>query len=350
MNIHLFTNQSELQEYDQWIKNHPEGNVWQSVERKQYLDVLGKEVRIYVGKDDERIVCSALVMIDRTSFGLSTWEIPRGPIGEKREKLLERIVSDAKRDKCMALYFSPSRPLEIFNFQFSIFNSSRLVHCEATLQIDLTQSEEEIRKQMKQKGRYNIKVADKNEVEVRESDDIEAYYQLAKQTGERDSYTIVSKKKYETFLTDLPGAFLLLAYSNSEAGNRLPAGQAGKLEADRIPNTEYRIPTAIAGLLGVLWNKKAIYYYGASNHAYRASMAPYALQWAAIQKAKAAGCTTYDLLGVAPPEADAKHPWQGITSFKEKFGGELVSYPAEQVIVLRPMMKKLLEIKRKILQ
>lgn len=322
VNIHLIKNQSELQKYDTWLKNHEDGNLWQSVERKKYLDALGKEVRIYIGEKDKKMMCSALVMIDRTSFGLSTWEIPRGPIWamgceQSAMSLLEKIIEDAKKDKCMALYLSPPKPLQAHSSKLKA--SNRLVHCEATLQIDLTQSEEEILKQMKQKGRYNIKVAEKAGVEVRESEDIDAYYKLAKKTGARDNYTIVSKEKYDAFLYSLPGSYLLLAYQENEP---------------------------IAGLLNVVWNNQAIYYYGASNHAYRASMAPYALQWFAIQKSKADNCATYDFLGIAPPNSDAKHPWQGITSFKERFGGELVTYPPEQMIVLRPFVKKLLELKR----
>ena len=319
MNIHQIQNQSELQKYNQWIKSHAEGNLWQSVEQKKYLEELGKEVRIYIGENNKKMMCSALVMIDRTSFGLSTWEIPRGPIGEGKEELLEKIVEDAKQDACMAVYLSPLHEMQ--HVTCGMQNSQRFVHCEATLVLDLTQSEADILAQMKQKGRYNIKVAEKHGVEVQESRDIDAYYVLAKQTGERDAYTIVSKKKYAAFLQSIPGAFLLLAYQKKEP---------------------------IAGLLGVLWNKKAVYYYGASNHAYRASMAPYALQWAAIQKAKASGCTTYDLLGIAPEEA-VHHAWAGITSFKEKFGGKRLRYPPEQIIVLRPYVQWLLTMKRRIL-
>ena len=104
----------------------------------------------------------------------------------------------------------------------------------------------------------------------------------------------------------------------------------------------------IAGLLGVRWEWKGIYYYGASDRAHRALMAPYALQWAAIKLCKEQGCTAYDLFGIAPPD-QPHHPWAGISDFKEKFGGTVILYPSEQQIVLRPWKHRIVKMKRKIL-
>ncbi len=105
----------------------------------------------------------------------------------------------------------------------------------------------------------------------------------------------------------------------------------------------------IAGLIGVIHGPAGIYYYGASSYASRALMAPYALQWEAIQHCKRNGCVSYDLLGVAPVHGGPDHPWAGISSFKEKFGGAFLTYPPEQQIVLKPFVLKLLLLKRKML-
>lgn len=352
MEIRILKQASEFQKYDAWVKSQPLGNLWQSLERKQYLEALGKEVRLYLAEEDKKIMATALVMIDRTSFGFSTWDVPRGPVWSSEQAavdLLERIGEDAKQDRCLALYYSPLVKLEAGSLKLKacrlpLISSPRFIQAEATRLINLSQSEEEILAQMKPKGRYNIRVADKHDVQIWESEDIEAYYKLAKATGARDNYTIVSKKKYETFLKHLPGSFLLLAYPPLPAVASLSAVASAKDEAKAgspSPN-----PSPIAGLLGVIWNNQAIYYYGASDHAHRALMAPYALQWAAIQKAKLAGCETYDLLGIAPPGSEG-HPWQGITSFKEKFGGQVVAYPPEQMTVFKPWVMKGLEVKRR---
>jgi lipid II:glycine glycyltransferase (peptidoglycan interpeptide bridge formation enzyme) len=232
---------------------------------------------------------------------------------------MERIVKDAHKEGCMVLHTSPVTAMEIPGAR----PSERHVHCEATRIVDLTATEEEILAQMKQKGRYNIRLAEKGGVTVQECTDVAAFAALAQQTGSRDGFTALPKARYEAFLRALPGSFLLLAYDTQK--------------------------TPVAGLLGVVWNGRGIYYYGASSYAHRALMAPYALQWAAIRHCKAQGCHSYDLLGIAPPSAGEDHPWAGITRFKEQFGGTVHTYPAEQELVLRPIAKTLLDWKRRIL-
>jgi len=290
------------------------------------MEALGRDVRLYVFEAGNVIKASALVVIDRTLFGFSTWEIPRGPLlsdqwaedSEQYENFLEQILKDAQKERCIIFYCSPLHPLPTGHW--SLITSKRYVHCEATRIIDLTESEESLLAQMHQKGRYNIRVAQKHEITVKQSDDIDAFYTLLGDTGTRDGFTIHPKLHYKAFLQHLRGSFLLLAFTK-----------------DSKP---------IAGLLGVIWDKKGIYYYGASSYASRALMAPYLVQWEAMRHCKTRGCKTYDLLGIAP-HSDQPHPWGGMSAFKEKFGGKIVTYPPEQQIVLRPWIAKMLRWKRK---
>ncbi len=323
MDIRLLPSGEDLGRYDAWVRTHPHGNLWQSPERKQYLEAIGKEVKVYVAEENDLIIASALVMIDKTSFGLSTWDCARGPLGDGN--LLDRIIADAKSEKCMSLYFSPPGS-SLLTTHYPLVTSKRHIHAQATRILDLTVSDDQLLAQMKPKGRYNIGVAEKHGVTVSRSDDAEAFYALVRETSKRDGFTRLSLGRYRAFLTSQPGSFLLLAFD--------PSGHSQK---------------AVAGLMGVIWNGTGLYYYGASSYEHRALMAPYLLQWEAMKLCKAAGCTNYDLLGIAPADAAADHPWQGITSFKEKFGGTYVEYPAEQEIVLRPFTKKALSIKRSIL-
>lgn len=337
-----------MDRYERWIRNHPRSTMWQSLERKTYLEALGRTTRIYVAENEGEISASALVAIDTTAFGLSTWEIARGPIWGVEDgewgvgNLLQQIYDDAHDEDCLTLFISPQLPLP--PTPYSLSPSNRLVHCEATRIVHIANTEEEILAQMKPKGRYNIKLAEKSGVTVRSSDSIEAFYALIEKTGGRDGFTHHPMAHYRTFLEKMPGAFLLLAYP---------------------PPPSPCIP--IAGLIGVIWGTTGIYYYGASDHDYRALMAPYALQWESIRLCKAQGCTAYDLLGIAPPTNDSwatgndqhdhspltsrhskAHPWEGISSFKEKFGGTVVTYPPEQMLLLRPWVWRLLQVKRRI--
>ncbi len=316
---------SDYQAYSAWVRGHPHGSLWQSLEWKAFQETLGRDVRVYLQQEKGAIVASALVVIDRTSFGLSTWEVPKGPLGGMGRRgsgvgnLIKAILADAQKERSMALYLSPQdtlpptpRPLR---------PTKRHQWPEATRIIDITSPEDAILLQMKPKGRYNIGVAKKHGVSVEQSEDIEAFYELLRVTGDRDRFGILPRKHYETFLQSLPGSFLLLA---------------------RVPTQK----KPVAGLLGVLWGLQGMYYYGASSYAERAIMAPYLLQWEAMRHCKAQGCQTYDLLGIAPPGAPMSHPWSGISAFKEKFGGTVVTYPPEEQVVLRPWTERALRWKR----
>ncbi|MDA1209148.1 MAG: peptidoglycan bridge formation glycyltransferase FemA/FemB family protein [bacterium] len=340
MHIQQCTTEQDLARYTKWLASSEHNSLWQSAAWKHYQETLGREVRIYTAHDGDSIKASALVVIDKTIGGLSTWDIPRGPlsggqgVGSRESRvgeLLKEIIEDAKREKCMSLYFSPTFSLPPIPDSLlpDPRNSRRHQQPEATRIIDLTKSEEDILMQMKQKGRYNIKVARKNDVTVKESDDIDAFYALTKETGKRDGFTGLSKRAYQTFLDEVPGSFLLLAYLSAEVDDKQTK--------------------PIAGVLSVVYGSQGTYYYGASSHAHRASMAPYLLQWESMQFCKVKGCTSYDLLGTAPSGSGDDHPWKGITAFKEKFGGEEVLYAHEQEIILKPLASTLLSLKRKVI-
>jgi len=329
--ISQVTSTKDLDLYDQWLKNHPKGNFWQSIERKAYVEALGGKVRIYIAKYNGKIVCSAQVVIDTTIAGLSVWDIPRGPIETESGKwkvesavevLMRKIIDDAKHEKCIALYCSPVTEMQ--NTKYKMENSSRHIHCEATRIIDISQTEEDILAQMKQKGRYNIRLAKKHGIHGEDSNDIDGFIDMVKETAARDKFMPLAPEKYRAFYENLEESFLIMAYSPDN-------------------NTK-----PIAGLLGLIWNNQGIYYYGASVHEHRAFMAPYRIQWRAMRFCKERGCTSYDLLGIAPEGSGPTHPWAGISGFKEKFGGEVVAYPPEQVIILRPFVYWLLQMKRKI--
>lgn len=342
MDIHRLTTDQDPARYDSWIRNHPRGSLWQSLEWKRYQETLGRQTRLYVGENDGQIQLSALVVIDRTVAGLSTWEIARGPVGldsdeEAVVKLMDKITHDAQRDRCLSLSVSPSSELPALRYPLE--PSHRHQQPEATILLNLNLSDDQLLAQMHEKGRYNIRLAERKGVTVEQSADTHAFFQLVKRTAARDGFTHPSERTYEAFRKNLPDAFLLLAFGPEQA-------------------------EPIAGLLGTTWNGTGIYYYGASDHQFRALQAPSLLQWHAMQLCRNLGCHTYDLFGIAPTvtriqgsatgndgqaTSDPHHPWASVTDFKRKFGGTVVTYPPEQEILLRPVTKKLLDLKRRII-
>lgn len=321
------TSENDYLGFDSFVRSHPRGSLWQSLAWKSYQEALGREVRVYAAREGDLWFAGALVVIDRTALNFSTWEMPRGPLWlEGHEKalkeVLQRILDDAREERCLHVYLSSMAALSLGKIWSE---SRRFIQPEATIVVDVTAEDEQILAQMKPKGRYNIALAERHGVQVSESRDIDAFYGLLRDTADRDRFATHPPAHYKVFLDALPGSFLLLSTCATEKAQK-----------------------PIAGLLGVIWGTTGYYYYGASAYAYRALMAPYLLQWAAMRLCKARGCTGYDLLGVAPPGAGEGHPWRGITAFKEKFGGRFMEYPTELQCTLRPVASFVLRAKRRV--
>ena len=181
---------------------------------------------------------------------------------------------------------------------------------KTSLILNLNQDEADLLLQMKPKGRYNIRVANKHGVTVESDKQVDDFYALLLKTGDRDRFGIHPKSYYQNMLDSMP-----------ENAQLLLAEYEGKV---------------IAGGIFVYLDEWGIYYYGASDNDYRNVMAPYLIQWHAIKEAKERGCKYYDFLGIAPEHAK-NHPWKGVTEFKKKFGGEVVNYPKAREIIIRPV-------------
>jgi lipid II:glycine glycyltransferase (peptidoglycan interpeptide bridge formation enzyme) len=168
-------------------------------------------------------------------------------------------------------------------------------------------SEDDILARMKQKTRYNVRLAEKKGVTVRAWDDLDGFHQMVQVTGGRDGFGVHSLEYYRR-------AYALFH----------PTGMAELLVA------EYE-GQPLAALMAFARGRRAWYVYGASNDQERNRMPTYLLQWEAIRWAKSHGCTEYDLWGV-PDEDEAKLEAEfesrhdglwGVYRFKRGFGGKL---------------------------
>ena len=198
---------------------------------------------------------------------------------------------------------------------------------EHTLVINLAKSEEEILAQMKQKGRYNIKIAEKNNILVRKTRNIDNFYDLYGRTGKRHKITFRNKNYFQALLDNLE-----------------PKGYGELFEAyGQVEGKE----TVLASAICTFYKGKAIYLFGASSDEHKNLMAPYKLQWEMIREAMRRQCTTYDFFGIAP-EDKPNHPWAGVTRFKKQFGGEEIEIHGSYDKVFKPLGYKLFKIAEKL--
>lgn len=108
-------------------------------------------------------------------------------------------------------------------------------------------------------------------------------------------------------------------YFEDQAGCLMPR-QAMRLEL------AYQADLPLGAAIIHDWGDTAYYTYAASLPEARNKDVSGLLLWQAILNAKDRGIKAFDLFGIAPPNADSSHPWYGFSSFKEKFGGEVVEY------------------------
>lgn len=290
-------------------------NLWQSPLWEKFQKKLGRKTWFF--QNDKSI---ALVIKYPLPCGFNWLDIGRGPIGEF--DLLNEIVSKLQKEepKTIFIRIMPNQEVKIKNFKINKAHANH--QPETTLKLDLTQTEAEILNQMKPKGRYNIRLSERKGVKVFKSNNIEAFYKLTQETTMRDSFFGHSLVFYKTLLESFgKQAELLLA--------------------------EYQNQIIAAGIF-VYTQEEAIYYYGASSNQHRNVMAPYLLQWKAIQESKKRECKQYDFLGIAPVNAPKNHPWKGVTDFKKKFGGEVINYYPAQEIILKPFFYLILILMKKI--
>lgn len=164
--------------------------------------------------------------------------------------------------------------------------------------LDIRPEPDELLRAMKQKTRYNIRLAGKKGVEVTEAGpaDLDEFYALFKETAERDDFFIHGRDVYERMYR--------LFW---DAGNftMLIARYQGEL---------------IAAVTLVRFGPTCWYLQGASSNRHRNLMAPYLLQWKGIEWARSQGCSEYDFRAV-PDLLREDQDMYGVYRFKEGFGG-----------------------------
>ncbi len=92
---------------------------------------------------------------------------------------------------------------------------------------------------------------------------------------------------------------------------------------------------AVAAIMVVRFGRRAVYLFGGSSGEHSNLQPTYAVQWAAMQDAREAGCVWYDLWGV-PPSDDPSHAWHGLWQFKMGFRGERTTYCGAWEYAIRP--------------
>ncbi len=274
-------------------------------------------------KQNGVIVAMASIGIRRIGFAKVLY-VPKGAVlpyenAELTHEILDFLQQFARQQGAIWLKIDPDVPLAIgvpgetdealcevgqtlqANLQARGWRfSDDQVQFRNTICVDLTRSEDEILAAMSQNTRRKVRTGEKKGVTIRAAtlDDLEMLYALYQTTGERDQFLIRPREYYL-----------------HEWRYLMAAGLAHALIA------EYE-KTPIAQVILFHFGQKCWYFYGASSNAERERMPNYALQWAAMQWAKAQGYTIYDMWG-APNIFDENDSMWGVYEFKRGFRGSV---------------------------
>jgi len=293
------------QEWNELVGGVHPNQFLQSWQWGEFQKSLGRKVWRFMLDREGELVCAGQAIEHGLPFGLSYIYLSRGPVTtpfakNHREEFLKIFQEEVKKF-IQAMVFIRAESVD-FNFGRDGWLKVNDVQPSHTLMLALDKNEEDLLADMHQKTRYNIRLADKRGVTVRQMDnnEFDKFWNLVYVTTERDKFRPHPKDYYKKMLDSL-GNMAQVWFAEYE----------GKI---------------LAANLMIFWGDNAIYLHGASSNEHRNVMAPYLLHWEMIKKAKAEGFEHYDFWGIAP-ENEPNHPWAGITRFKKGFGGVEVSYP-----------------------
>jgi lipid II:glycine glycyltransferase (peptidoglycan interpeptide bridge formation enzyme) len=175
--------------------------------------------------------------------------------------------------------------------------AGRRLFTPTTFWIDLTPSEEELMKSFSSKTRYNIRLAGKRGVTVKEDDSDKAfdrYLELTRETISRQGF-----------------------YAHSEKYHRLMWEVLKKAGIAHLLTATYQNEIVTTWIL-FAWKEFLYYPYGASTEKHKEVMANNLMMWEAINFGKNLGLKTFDLWG--------REEGKGFTKFKEGYNPKVIEF------------------------
>lgn len=327
------TEQIDPAVWDRFVETHPEGHILQTAGWGQLKGDFGWVPHRVAVRSEGQIVAGAQVLFRPLPGGWRLAYVPKGPVVDLAQPdhvrpLLDALHAICRTQRAFALKIEPEleepAPLAQRLANYAFRASEHTIQPRRTILVDLAGSEDEILRRMKSKTRYNIRLAGRKGVEVHTGgpEDVDTFNRLVGVTGERQEFGVHSAVYYRRAYESL-----------------VPAGQA-QLFVARFEGQP------LAAVFACAVGRKSWYMYGASSNQHRELMAPYAVQWAAMQWARERGCATYDLWGI-PDEDEQTLEAQftersdglwGVYRHKRGYGGQIVRYAgAFDYVYSRPL-------------
>lgn len=299
-------------DWDRILQRHPAAHLLQSWPWGELKSRFGwRAVRL----TDPDSGAAAQVLFRTLPLGLTIAYLPKGPLLDwdrpgQVAQFIQGLHHVARRQGAIFLKVEPDCPADRAPDLPALgFVPADAIQPRRTSLLSIAGPEAEILARMKQKTRYNLRLAQRRGVTVREgaAGDLDTFHALNQITARRDGFAVHSREYYRAAFELFPPAQRALLIAEFEG-------------------------RALAALMVFAQSGRAYYLYGASSDDERQRMPAYLLQWEAICWARRQGCATYDLWGIpdadeATLEADFTRRQDGLWGvyrFKRGFGGEIV--------------------------
>ncbi len=336
------------QTWNALVSSLPGAHILQTWEWGQVKSHFGWQPMQRTWLDDQgRVVAAALILQRSLPIGgfadrLRILYVPKGPLCDwsdtsLRRRVLQDLAELARKEGAIFIKIDPDVCLgtglpgqpemsETASGQAMITDlkacgwhfSDEQIQFHNTVLLDLEQDLDVLLSSMKQKTRYNIRLAERKGVIVQPADEteLENLFRMYAETSTRDGFVIRDAGYYREVWSTF-----------------MRAGLAEPLVASADGEV-------LAGVVIFRFAGKAWYLYGMSRQAQREKMPNYLLQWEAMKRAKASGCKVYDLWG-APDEMNEADPLWRVYRFKEGLGGKVVRYLGAWDLPVRPLYYRL---------
>src|SRR5579859_3712619 len=328
---------ARCKQWDQFINKHPHGHFLQSWGWGELKAGAGwQPLRLALWDEQQEQIAAAAQVLCRGAAHLPLWTghlayIPRGPVIDwSRPDLCQAFFTQLntylRRRGAIALRMEPGLEVNVAVNNCLMESMTPMPLYPVTpiqpirsILLDLTLDEAALLAQMKEKWRYNLRLAERKGVTVRAArtvEDVRAWYALMQTTSERDRFGIHTLDYYlrawQIFSPRRQACLFLASYD-------------GQL---------------LAGIFVGLFAQEGIYLYGASSNEQRNLMPNYLLQWEAIRWARQQGAARYDFWGI--PETDNENEaMAGVYRFKSGWGGRIVRFAGCYEHVYRPIEMKM---------
>ena len=328
--MRIVTDDKGRQEYKKFLEKHERCNFQQSPE---WAKVKSNWINEIVLSEDENCQINGAISIlirKIPIFGYIMYS-SRGPICdihdiEVMKQLTDGIKVLAKKYKAIVYKAEPdieSRDEEfrkvVTNLGYRIKDDAKNFREEIqpryVFRLNIKdKTEDEIFAGFHSKTRYNVRLAIKKGVEIKEGtrENLKDFHKIMVETGARDGFIIRPLSYFEKMYDEMaPGGHmkLLMAYYQGKP---------------------------ISGVIPIFYGNKTWYLYGASSNEHRNLMPNYLLQWEMIKMAIVRKDDIYDFRGVSGV-VDENHPQYGLYRFKKGFGATFTEFIGEVYIPFKPL-------------